>query len=325
MSAAFTPIQLTDGAGLELELLPFGASIQRIRFFGTEVTVGYPDPAAYQHNPFYLGSTVGRFANRIAKGQFSLNNHQYQLPVNNGPNHLHGGPDGWHQRPWRVLDQKADSALLYLCAEDGENGYPGTVEVWQRIVLQQGEVRLLFKAQSNKATPLSLTNHSYFNLNQSAADISNHQLQIFSESYLPTTADAIPTGELAPVAGTAFDWTQGQQVGQALAASHPQLDLARGFDHSYVWPEWQADQLPQRQARLYSPESGIAMELWSDLPALQLYTGNYLSSPFAPRQGLCLEAQHWPDAPNQPLAPSAMLWPGELYQHCISFRFSQQQ
>ncbi|WP_337842854.1 aldose epimerase family protein [Rheinheimera sp.] len=325
MSAAFTPIRLTDGAGLELELLPFGASIQRIRFHGTEVTVGYSDPAAYQHNPFYLGSTVGRFANRIAKGQFSLNSQHYQLPVNNGPNHLHGGPDGWHQRHWRVLDQKADSALLYLCAEDGENGYPGTVEVWQRIVLQQGEVRLLFKAQSSKATPLSLTNHSYFNLNSSDAPVGNHQLQIFSDQYLPTTAEAIPTGEIATVAGTAFDWTLGQQVAQALAAEHPQLELARGFDHSYVWPNWQAGQLPQRQARLYSPESGIAMELWSDLPAVQLYTGNYLDSPFAQRQGLCLEAQHWPDAPNQPLAPSAILWPGELYQHCISFRFSQQQ
>lgn len=325
MSRALTPILLSDGLGLELELLPFGATIQRIRYQGVEVTLGYPEAHDYHQNEFYVGSTVGRYANRIAAGKFSLGNTQYQLPINNGGNHLHGGPDAWHQLEWRVLDQKTDSALLYLCAQDGENGYPGTVEVWQRIVVVQGEVRLLFKAQGNKATPLNLTNHCYFNLNSSDDSIDNHELSIFSAHYLPIRQDAIPTGEIASVANTPFDWREAKKVGNALAQSHEQLEQAHGFDHSFVWPEWKKAHAPQKMARLFSPQSGVALELWSDLPGVQLYTGNFLGMPFKARQGLCLEAQYWPDSPNQPQFPSAILSPGEIYEHCISYRFKQQE
>lgn len=324
MSSALSALRLTDDEGLEVELLPFGATIRQIYFQGTKVTLSYPDPELYRENPVYLGSTVGRYANRIAKGEFIIDGRKYKLPLNNGSHHLHGGTSGWHQRDWQVLSQTTNSAVLYLCSPDGDNSYPGQVEVWQSIVVSAGELRFEYVAQSSKATPLNLTNHCYFNLSGNNQPIDQHQLQIFSQNYLPIDRYGIPTGEVRSVSDTVFDFSTPRRIGDALCWPSDELDQTNGFDHCFVWPQWKMANAPAKLASLFSDNTKIMLELWSDLPGLQFYTGNFLAEPFQPRLGLCLEAQYWPDSPNRPEFPSSIFAPDNRYKHLISYRFSKQ-
>ena len=316
-----TPIALTKGTGLDVELLPFGATIRSIRLYGQEMTLNYPQVADYQTDAFYLGATAGRVANRIANGRFELNGQSYQLDCNNGPNHLHGGITGFNRRDWQVLKRQTDSVQLYLRSADGDQGYPGTVQVWQQFRIIDQQLELSFLALSNKDTVLNLTNHCYFNLNTDGSSIENHQLQLTATHYLPTDPHAIPTGECRAVAGTAFDFTQAKLVGPALLQQDQQLTLANGFDHCFIWQGAQAAEL-KAMALLSSEQSGRQLEVFSTQPGLQLYTGNFLAEPFAPRQGICLEAQGWPDAINQLGFPSTLLKAGELYQQQIVYKFS---
>lgn len=318
---SLSPITLSKGTGLEVELLPYGATIRSIRLFGQELTLNYPHAADYQTDPFYLGATAGRVANRIAKGSFELNGQSYQLDCNNGPNHLHGGVTGFNRRDWQVLRQQPDSVQLYLHSADGDQGYPGAVQVWQQFRIVDQQLELSFLALSNKDTLLNLTNHCYFNLNTDGSSIENHQLQLTATHYLPTDQQAIPTGERRAVAGTAFDFTQAKLVGPALLQQDQQLALANGFDHCFIWQGAQAAEL-KAMALLSSAESGRQLEVFSTQPGLQLYTGNFLAAPFAPRQGICLEAQGWPDAINQLGFPTTQLKAGELYQQLIVYKFS---
>ena len=319
-------ITLSAGGELEVDVLPYGATVCSIRFAGQELTLKYPQPSQYLTDEFCLGSTPGRVANRITKGRFELNGQQYQLACNNGPNHLHGGEQGFHRQHWQVVKQSAEMTELYLRSEDGDQGYPGTLQVWLQIRVVEQQLELSYLAMSNQDTLVNLTNHCYFNLNHDAVNdsgssIENHSLQISAEHYLPTDANAIPTAELRAVAGTAFDFTVAKTIGPALAQQDEQLQLAHGFDHCYVWPQSAADEL-KLMATLQSPQSGRQLQLWSTQPGLQLYTGNFLASPFAPRQGVCLEAQGWPDAVNQPGFPAVVLKAAQLYQHHIVYKFS---
>ncbi|MBB1355900.1 aldose epimerase family protein, partial [Pseudoalteromonas sp. SR45-5] len=306
-------IQLSDGENLTAEILPFGAIIKSIKFKKQEMTLSVDDPKYYLENPFYLGATVGRYANRIAKGRFSLSGTQYQLEANNGPNSLHGGVKGFNKVLWQVTKQTESEVELYYCSPDGEQGFPGELQVWQTISAKNGELTLHFKALTNKETLVNFTNHCYFNLDGSSS-INEHLVQINTDRYLPIDTTSIPLNEAALVCGTCFDFTKPAQVGEALSAVHPQLEAGNGFDHCYIFND---DSSLKTMATLTSPHTNVSLTLKSTQPGMQLYTANFVGSPFKARQALCFEAQNWPDAPNRENFPKANLLPAEKYEQVI--------
>ncbi len=312
-------IQLSDGENLTAEILPFGAIIKSIKFKKQEMTLSVDDPQYYLENPFYLGATVGRYANRIAKGRFSLSGTQYQLEANNGPNSLHGGVKGFNKVLWQVTKQTESEVELYYCSPDGEQGFPGELQVWQTISAKNGELTLHFKAITNKETLVNFTNHCYFNLDGSES-INEHLVQINTDRYLPIDTTSIPLNEAALVCGTCFDFTKPAQVGEALSAVHPQLEAGNGFDHCYIFND---DSSLKTMATLTSPHTNVSLTLKSTQPGMQLYTANFVGSPFKARQALCFEAQNWPDAPNRENFPKANLLPAEKYEQVIIYSFSE--
>lgn len=312
-------IQLSDGQNLTAEILPFGAIIKSIKFKEQEMTLSVDDPQYYLENPFYLGATVGRYANRIAKGRFNLSGTQYQLEANNGPNSLHGGVKGFNKVLWQVTKQTESEVELYYCSPDGEQGFPGELQVWQTISAKNGELTLHFKALTNKETLVNFTNHCYFNLDGSES-INEHLVQINTDRYLPIDTTSIPLNEAALVCGTCFDFTKPAQVGDALSAVHPQLEAGNGFDHCYIFND---DSSLKTMATLTSPHTKVSLTLKSTQPGMQLYTANFVGSPFKARQALCFEAQNWPDAPNRENFPKANLLPGEDYEQVIIYSFSE--
>ncbi|MBB1298512.1 MULTISPECIES: aldose epimerase family protein [Pseudoalteromonas] len=312
-------IQLSDGENLAAEILPFGAIIKSIKFKKQEMTLSVDDPQYYLENPFYLGATVGRYANRIAKGRFNLSGTQYQLEANNGPNSLHGGVKGFNKVLWQVTKQTESEVELYYCSPDGEQGFPGELQVWQTISAKNGELTLHFKAITNKETLVNFTNHCYFNLDGSES-INEHLVQINTDRYLPIDTTSIPLNEAALVCGTCFDFTKPAQVGEALSAVHPQLEAGNGFDHCYIFND---DSSLKTMATLTSPHTNVSLTLKSTQPGMQLYTANFVGSPFKARQALCFEAQNWPDAPNRENFPKANLLPAEKYEQVIIYAFSE--
>ena len=312
-------IQLSDGENLTAEILPFGAIIKSIKFKKQEMTLSVDDPQYYLENPFYLGATVGRYANRIAKGRFSLSGTQYQLEANNGPNSLHGGVKGFNKVLWQVTKQTESEVELYYCSPDGEQGFPGELQVWQTISAKNGELTLHFKALTNKETLVNFTNHCYFNLDGSSS-INEHLVQINTDRYLPIDTTSIPLNEAALVCGTCFDFTKPAQVGEALSAVHPQLEAGNGFDHCYIFND---DSSLKTMATLTSPHTNVSLTLKSTQPGMQLYTANFVGSPFKARQASCFEAQNWPDAPNRENFPKANLLPAEKYEQVIIYAFSE--
>ena len=311
-------IQLSDSKNLTAEILPFGAIIKSIKFKNQEMTLSVDDPQYYLENPFYLGATVGRYANRIAEGRFNLSGSQYQLEANNGPNSLHGGVKGFNKVLWQVTKQTDSEVELYYCSVDGEEGFPGELKVWQTITAENGQLLLKFKATCNKETLVNFTNHCYFNL-ESSDTIENHLLQVNATHYLPIDEHSIPLGEPAPVANSCFDFIKPKLVKDALTQSHTQLDAANGLDHCYVFEN---DDSLHTMATLTSQQTGINLTLKSTQPGMQLYTANFVSDPFKARQALCLEAQNWPDAPNRENYPKANLLPDEEYNQVIIYAFS---
>lgn len=312
-------IQLSDGENLAAEILPFGAIIKSIKFKKQEMTLSVDDPQYYLENPFYLGATIGRYANRIAKGRFNLSGTQYQLEANNGPNSLHGGVKGFNKVLWQVTKQTESEVELYYCSPDGEQGFPGELQVWQTISAKNGELTLHFKAITNKETLVNFTSHCYFNLDGSES-INEHLVQINTDRYLPIDTTSIPLNEAALVCGTCFDFTKPAQVGEALSAVHPQLEAGNGFDHCYIFND---DSSLKTMATLTSPHTNVSLTLKSTQPGMQLYTANFVGSPFKARQALCFEAQNWPDAPNRENFPKANLLPAEKYEQVIIYAFSE--
>jgi aldose 1-epimerase len=338
---AVEAITLTNAHGLSMRLIALGASVQMLsvpdrRGKAADVVLGYADLNGYVSKPQYFGSTVGRFANRIAKGRFSLDGKNYQLATNNGPNTLHGGVRGFDKVVWKV-DQVsrgtgASVTFRYL-SPDGEEGYPGTLTVTATYRLSEAnEIFVEYRASVDKPTIVNITNHSYFNLagEGSMGGVMSHLLTLPAQQYTPVDATLIPTGEFRSVAGTAFDFRHAKPIGRDIrSGGDDQILYGKGYDHNWVISRTPV-QIPRLVARVEDPTSGRVLEILSNQPGIQFYSGNFLDGTVVGKSGrtyrqgdaFVLEPQLFPDAPNQPSFGSARLEPGETYVNQIIYRFS---
>lgn len=298
-----------------------------------DVVLGYSDPMGYFADGPCAGKVPGRYANRIALGKFTLDGKEYTLPVNNGPNHLHGGPEGFQNRVWESRIENGGVEFLYY-SEDGEMGYPGALKAVARYEWSENnELRLTLTAESDAPTIVNLTNHVYFNLNgEGNGDILGHELRLNASEYLPTDETLIPLGESVPVAGTPMDFVVAKPIGRDINEDFPALKYGKGYDNCWVIDGAEEGQL-QSAAELYAPESGRVLEVLTTQPGVQVYTGNWLAgSPkgkcgrsYNDYEGVAIECQNYPDAPNKPDYPSPVLRPGEVYEQAIIFAFGIKQ
>jgi aldose 1-epimerase len=328
-------LTLTNKSGNVIRLTNFGARITWIEVPDREgkkdnVTFGFDTFESTINGDPYFGAVVGRYGNRIAKGSFTLDGVKYSLAINNPPNALHGGPLGWHSLVWetKVVDKATEPTVEFkLKSPDMEEGYPGNMEV--TVVYKwtdKNEIVIDYTCTTDKKTVLNITNHAYFNLSGAGnGDILNHVVTIKSSAITPVDSTLIPTGELRPVAGTPFDFTSPHTVGERIGEKYDQLLFGGGYDHNFV-----LDNKEEVDATVYEPVSGRLMEVITDQPGVQFYCGNFLDGkfighggkPYNYRSGLCLETQHFPDSPNQPAFPSAVLNPGESFKSSTTYRFS---
>jgi len=328
-------ITLTNSHGVELRAMTYGAIIVSLKVpdrSGTigDVVLGYDSLAGYVKSSPYFGAVVGRYANRIAKGKFKLDATTYTLAVNNGPNALHGGLKGFDKVVWQAdaaHTAQGNRVTFRYVSKDGEEGYPGTLAASVSYTLTDAnEVQIAYEATTDKATPVNLTQHSYFNL-AGSGDILGHQLTIHADRFVPVDSTLIPTGTLAPVAGTPFDFTTAHAVGERINASDEQINHGGGYDHTFVLNR--PDTGLVLAAVLQEPTSGRRLEVRTTEPGIQFYTGNFLDGTlrgkdgvaYARRTGLCLESHHFPDSPNQPNFPSTILRPGETYRSRTTWTF----
>ncbi len=328
-------LTLTNKEGNVLRITNFGARITWIEVPDKQgkkenVTFGFDTFESTINGDPYFGSVVGRYANRIAKGSFSLDGVTYSLAINNPPNSLHGGPGGWHSSVWEtIVDEKAiePTDVFTLKSPDMEEGYPGNMEVTVVYKMtDKNEIVIDYTCTTDKKTVVNLTNHAYFNLKGAGnGNILDHLVTIKSSSITPVDSTLIPTGELRPVAGTPFDFMSPHSVGERINENYDQLIFGGGYDHNYV-----LDNKEEVDASVYEPVSGRLMEVITDQPGVQFYCGNFLDGkfighggkPYNYRSGLCLETQHFPDSPNQPAFPSAVVNPGETFKSTTTYRFS---
>ncbi|MCJ2007527.1 aldose epimerase family protein [Methylobacterium sp. J-092] len=294
------------------------------------VVLGLDTVAGYETKSPHFGGLIGRFANRIAKGRFTVDGHAYALPINEPPNAMHGGPRGFDRRMWRV--ESVDDAHLTLArrSPDGEEGFPGNLDVAVTYGLpEDGTLRIDYRAHTDRPTVLNLTNHGYFNLaGEGAGDVMGHVVTIPADAVLETDATQVPTGTLRPVAGTAFDFRTGMALGRRIREGDPQLAIAKGYDHCFVLRD--ADGRLRPAATCIEPGSGRRLDVATTLPGLQLYTGNNLDGTLIGPSGriyrsgdaVCFETQAFPDAPNHPGFPPVVLRPGERFASATTYRFS---
>jgi aldose 1-epimerase len=324
---------LTNSRGVFCKIITYGGIVTEIHVPDKngkldDVVLGFDNFAQYLGGHPYFGAITGRFANRIAKGKFTLDGDTYSLAVNNGPNHLHGGLRGFDKAIWKATPSESkDGAVLKLTytSDDGEEGYPGTLKVTVTYTLtEKDELRIDYEAVTDKATPINLTNHSYFNL-AGGGDVFGHELTLAAHHFTPTDETLIPTGEIKPVKGTPFDFTTAKTIGRDIASLFAQPH--RGYDHNFVLDNQGKDLA--LAARAVEPKSGRVMEVLTDQPGVQFYTGNFLedtrgkaSRVHGKHSGFCLETQHFPDSVNHPNFPSVILRPGEVYRTTTVHRFS---
>ena len=337
-AATGEPVELLtlDNGILSCQIITFGAALRALTAPDrngdpVDVVLGYDTLEEYANQDAYLGAVVGRFANRIAKGRFTLNGQEYTLAVNNGPNHLHGGVVGWSYRIWSVEELTDRKAVLSLHSPDMEEGYPGNVDVKVTYELSGQTLSLRYDAVSDRDTPLNLTNHSYFNL--AGHDSGSAMDQIVSLSaarYTPADETSIPTGSLEPVAGTPMDLTAPLPFSAHIDDPFDQLLWGRGYDHNYVLDGEQGVLHPA--ARVYAAKTGITLSASTSLPGMQLYTANWLTdrkgkggAHYAPRHAFCLETQFFPDSPNKTEFPSCILKAGAPFHHETRFTFEAEQ
>lgn len=337
-------VTLANGKGVSATIIAYGATLQSVVLpdrtgLKADVALGYDTIGDYVGKPQYFGSTVGRFANRIARGRFQLDGKAYQTPVNNGPNSLHGGTQGFDKLLWEVVDVKSGptaSVTLRHVSREGEMGYPGTLTAHATYMLDESNALTIeYRATTDKPTIVNITNHAYWNLSGegSANGAMGHIVTIPADTYLPTDAGAIPTGEFRPVAGTAFDFRTPTVVGERVRdARDEQLVFGRGYDHNWVIGRRVTD-TPHLMARVSDPASGRTFELWSNQPGLQFYSGNFFDATTAGKakriyrmgDAIVMEPQIFPDTPNQPAFGSARLEPGQTYRNVIIYRLSSGQ
>lgn len=323
-------IELDNGM-LKCRVITFGATLQSLIVpdkdgHPVDVVLGFDSLEGYRTQGGYLGATVGRFANRIADGRFSLNGQTYTLTRNIGTNHLHGGKRGFSHRIWDIAETQEHAVTLQLFSPDGEEGYPGNLQCRVQYALEENALVIRYHAVTDRDTVCSLTNHSYFNL-EGGGSVLNHSLELFAHFYTPSKLDSIPKGTVVPVAGTPMDFTIPTPIGARIAAPFSQLLFAGGYDHNYVIDGPTGTLRPMARATAF--HSGIILEAETTLPGFQFYSGNYLPKGhpgkggciYKPRHGFCLEAQFFPDSPNQPNFPSPVLRSGEEFDHCTVFRF----
>ena len=323
---------LLESSQMQIRIITFGAAIQSIEVPDRHgrrdnVVLGLTTLEEYVRSSPHFGAVPGRYAGRIGGGVFRLNGTEYRLACNNGPNAIHGGPHGFGKRAWRLVEAGARHAILALNSPDGEEGYPGTLDVQVTYRLSDSELCIQYDAQTSRPTVVNLTNHSYFNLaGEGSGTILNHELAIEADYFAPIDDRHVPTGELRPVSGTAFDFTVARRIGTRIADPDSQLSFAGGYDHTYVLRGAGLRQV----AFLRDRESGRTLNVKTTEPALQLYTANSLKGtlfgpskrPYGRHDAVCLETQHLPDSPNQPAFPTTVVRPEQPFKSTTIFRFS---
>jgi aldose 1-epimerase len=330
---------LTNSHGVEVRAMNYGGIIVSIRVPDrkgqlADVVLGHDTLEGYTPNPPYIGAIIGRYGNRIANGTFTIDGKTYTLPKNDGPNTLHGGINKtfdrvvWEGEP---LKGKPGVAFHYV-SKDGDDGFPGNVKVRVSYTLTDAnEILIDYEATADKATPINLTQHSYFNLaGEGSGDVLNHEIMINADRFTPVDKNLIPTGELRPVKGTPLDFTQPTKIGARIDDSYEQIALGHGYDHNFVINRKSKDTGMVLAARVYEPNSGRVLEVSTTQPGVQFYTGNFLDGSVTGKQGhvyqrrnaFCLETQHYPDSPNHPDFPNTILKPGATFHEKTVFKFS---
>jgi aldose 1-epimerase len=328
---------LTNRPGMEVRITNYGATIVSIRTPDRtgrmdDVILGFDTFDGYLKNTPFFGAVVGRYGNRIARGRFAIDGVTYTLAKNDGENSLHGGAKGFDKAVWTphvaTVPEGASSLRLEHISPDGDEGYPGTLTATVTYTLtDRNELKIAYTATSDKKTVVNLTNHSYFNL-AGTGDILGHEIMIDADRFTPVDSGLIPTGELAPVKGTPFDFTEPRAMGARIGADNAQLRIAGGYDHNFV-----LNKPPETfglAARVTEPTTGRILEVYTSEPGVQFYTGNFLDGTvtgkggraYQKRSGFCLETQHYPDSPNHPAFPSTLLEPGGRYETTTVFAFS---
>jgi galactose mutarotase-like enzyme len=323
---------LGDAPGPVLHLLDLGATVHRLEITGGDglrrnVVLGHRSPEAYLDSTDYIGGTIGRYANRIGTGRFSLDGRHVVLGAHDRGNHLHGGPDGFDRRRWDVVEHTRSRAILALHSPDGDQGFPGSLAVVVTFEVSASGVRIDFEATTDAPTVVNMTSHAYFNLDgEGSGTIDGHELQLTAERFTPVDRDGIPLGEHSSVEGTPFDFRRAAPLGRAIRDGHEQIAAARGIDHNFVLggTGWRT------AATLTSRRTATCLRLDTDQPGLQVYTGNFLDGArssttgclYRQGDGIALEPQLFPDSPNRPEYPSPVLRPGETYRAGLSWAFT---
>jgi aldose 1-epimerase len=332
---------LTNSRRMQVRISDYGGIIQSIRVPDrrgrrANVTLGFRELEDYVQDSPYFGCITGRYANRIAEGRFSLDGVEHQLATNNGPNHLHGGNVGFDKRIWAATEiRRANRVGLRLTytSPDGEENYPGTLRTTVTYLLtNRNEIRMDYHATSDAPTIVNLTNHAYFNLaGEGSGTIAGHRLQLNASRYTPVDPTLIPTGQLARVRGTPFDFRRPTAIGARIRSRHRQIVIGQGYDHNFVLDRPSlGDDSMIRAARVREPRSGRVLEIFTTEPGIQFYSGNFLDGTlvgtsgrvYRQTDGFALETQHFPDSPNQPNFPSTVLRPGEQYETSTIYKFS---
>ena len=331
-----TDLFLLENENLKVFITNYGARIVSLivldRFDKPlDVVLGFKSIDDYlKANEPYHGATIGRYANRISKGIFSLDGKKYNLPINNGVNHLHGGPNGFHNKIWSIVSFDKEKIVMSLNSEDGEMGYPGKLDVELTYQIIDNQLEIYYKATTDKKTPINLTNHSFFNLaGEGSGTINNHILKLNSDYFSPVDSNLIPTGEKKPVAGSPFDFRRPKAIGTDINSSDDQIVYGGGYDHNFILNRQHQDSL-SRAATVFEPNRGVKMEIFTTEPGIQFYSGNFMDGSdigkyekrFLYRESFALETQHYPDSPNNESFPNVFLLPTEIYKSKSIYKFT---
>jgi len=330
---------LKNKNGVEADVITFGAALVSLKAPDrsgniADVVLGYKDIDGYVNDKAYLGATVGRYANRIANGKFTLDGKTYEIPKNDGNNTLHGGIKGFNKRTWtahEVSSANGPTIRFSYLSKDGEEGFPGNLKVEVTYSLSNDNaLRIEYSATADKSTVVNLTNHAYFNLaGEGSGDILRHELTLYAGRFTPVSSTLIPTGELRPVKGTPFDFNTATAIGARIDQDDEQLKFGKGYDHNWALVSRKGTG-PLLAAEAYEPKSGRLLQVLTTEPGIQVYTGNFLDgsihgksgSPYNRRSAFCLETQHFPDSPNHPNFPSTVLKPGQRFHSVTIYKFS---